>query len=239
MSYTIKELREMPIENLATTIKKMCEAGEKVPPSIEKRLSEYIRVCGMRDFDHAFGTLYVAGVDEAGRGPLAGCVYTAAVILPEGTVIEGINDSKKLSEKKREELFDVIISTATAYSITPVSAEEIDKINIRNATYKAMNMSVNSLAVPARFVLVDGDAITGMTIPHQTVIKGDAKSQSISAASILAKVSRDRYMQELDKKYPEYGFAQNKGYGTAAHIEAIKKYGPCPEHRRSFIKNFM
>ena len=153
-------------------------------------------------------------------------------------VIEGINDSKKLSEKKREELFDVIISTAIAYSITPISAEEIDKINIRTATYKAMNMSVNSLAVPAQFVLVDGDAITGMTIPHQTVIKGDATSQSISAASILAKVSRDRYMQELDKKYPEYGFAQNKGYGTAAHIEAIKKYGPCPEHRRSFIKNF-
>ena len=236
---TIKELREMPIENLAYTIRAMCEAGEKVPPSIEKRLSEYIRVCGMRDFDRTFGTPYVAGVDEAGRGPLAGCVYTAAVILPEDVVIEGINDSKKLSEKKREELFDVIISTAVAYSITPISAEEIDKINIRNATYKAMNMSVNSLAVPAAFVLVDGDAITGMTIPHQTVIKGDAKSQSISAASILAKVSRDRYMQELDKKYPEYGFAQNKGYGTAAHIEAIKKYGPCPEHRRSFIKNFI
>lgn len=236
---TIKELREMPIENLAYTIKTMCEAGEKVPPSIEKRLSEYIRVCTMRAFDRGFGTPFVAGVDEAGRGPLAGCVYTAAVILPEDAVIEGINDSKKLSEKKREELFDVIISTAIAYSITPVSAEEIDKINIRNATYKAMNMSVNSLCVPAQFVLVDGDAITGMTIPHQTVIKGDAKSQSISAASILAKVSRDRYMQELDKKYPEYGFAQNKGYGTAAHIEAIKKYGPCPEHRRSFIKNFI
>jgi len=236
---TIKELREMPIENLAYTIKKMCEAGEKVPPSIEKRLSEYIRVCTMRDFDRSFGMPYVAGVDEAGRGPLAGCVYTAAVILPEDAVIEGINDSKKLSEKKREELFDIIISTAVAYSITPVSAEEIDKINIRNATYKAMNMSVNSLSVPAQFVLVDGDAITGMTIPHQTVIKGDAKSQSISAASILAKVSRDRYMQELDKKYPEYGFAKNKGYGTAEHIAAIKKYGPCPEHRRSFIKNFV
>ena len=236
---TIKELREMPIENLAYTIRTMCESGEKVPPSIEKRLSEYIRVCGMRDFDRTFGTPYVAGVDEAGRGPLAGCVYTAAVILPEDVVIEGINDSKKLSEKKREELFDVIIETALAYSITPISAEEIDKINIRNATYKAMNMSVNSLSVPATFVLVDGDAITGMTIPHQTVIKGDAKSQSISAASILAKVSRDRYMQELDAKYPEYGFAQNKGYGTAAHIEAIKKYGPCPEHRRSFIKNFI
>lgn len=235
---TIKELREMPIENLAYTIREMCEAGEKVPPSIEKRLSEYIRVCTMRDFDRTFGTPHLAGVDEAGRGPLAGCVYTAAVILPEDVVIEGINDSKKLSEKKREELFDVIISTAIAYSITPISAEEIDKINIRNATYKAMNMSVNSLAVPAQFVLVDGDAITGMSIPHQTVIKGDATSQSISAASILAKVSRDRYMLELDKKYPEYGFAQNKGYGTAAHIEAIKKYGPCPEHRRSFIKNF-
>ena len=236
---TIKELREMPIENLAYTIKEMCEAGEKVPPSIEKRLSEYIRVCTMRDFDRSFGTPFVAGVDEAGRGPLAGCVYTAAVILPENAVIEGINDSKKLSEKKREELFDVIISTAVAYSITPISAEEIDKINIRNATYKSMNMSVNSLSVPAAFVLVDGDAITGMTLPHQTVIKGDAKSQAISAASILAKVSRDRYMLELDKKYPEYGFAQNKGYGTAAHIEAIKKYGPCPEHRRSFIKNFI
>ncbi len=236
---TIKELREMPIKNLAYTIKQMCEAGEKVPPSIEKRLSEYVRVCSMRDFDRGFGTPYVAGVDEAGRGPLAGCVYTAAVILPEDAVIEGINDSKKLSEKKREELFDVIISTAVSYSITPISAEEIDKINIRNATYKAMNMSVNSLSVPAAFVLVDGDAITGMILPHQTVIKGDAKSQAISAASILAKVSRDRYMQELDKKYPEYGFAQNKGYGTAAHIEAIKKYGPCPEHRRSFIKKFV
>ena len=236
---TIQELREMPIENLAYTIKQMCEAGEKVPPSIEKRLSEYIRVCGMREFDRGFGTPHIAGVDEAGRGPLAGCVYTAAVILPEDAVIEGINDSKKLSEKKREELFDVIINTALAYSITALSAEEIDKINIRNATYKAMNMSVNSLSVPAQFVLVDGDAITGMNIPHRTVIKGDATSQSISAASILAKVSRDRYMLELDKKYPEYGFAKNKGYGTAEHIAAIKKYGPCPEHRRSFIKNFV
>ena len=236
---TIKEILEMPIENLSYTIKKMCEAGEKVPPSIEKRLSEYIRVCGMREFDRGFGTPHIAGVDEAGRGPLAGCVYTAAVILPEDAVIEGINDSKKLSEKKREELFDVIINIALAYSITALSAEEIDKINIRNATYKAMNMSVNSLSVPAQFVLVDGDAITGMTIPHRTVIKGDATSQSISAASILAKVSRDRYMLELDKKYPEYGFAKNKGYGTAEHIAAIKKYGPCPEHRRSFIKNFV
>lgn len=181
----------------------------------------------------------ICGVDEAGRGPLAGAVYAAAVILPQDIVIPGLNDSKKLSEKRREELFEIIIEKAKAYSIASVGEKRIDEINILNATFEAMNKAVNSLSIQPDYVLIDGNRIKGMSIPHETVVKGDAKSASIAAASILAKVSRDRYITKLAEKYPEYGFEKHKGYGTAAHNEAILKYGPCEIHRRTFLKKLL
>lgn len=181
----------------------------------------------------------ICGVDEAGRGPLAGAVYAAAVILPQDIVIPGLNDSKKLSEKRREELFEIIIEKAKAYSIASVGEKRIDEINILNATFEAMNKAVNSLSIQPDYVLIDGNRIKGMSIPHETVVKGDAKSASIAAASILAKVSRDRYITKLAEKYPEYRFEKHKGYGTAAHNEAILKYGPCEIHRRTFLKKLL
>ncbi len=181
------------------------------------------------------GYKLVAGVDEAGRGPLAGPVCAAAVILPEDLVIEGINDSKKLTEKKREQLFDVIINSAIAYSIEFSSPQVIDEINIKQATSLAMHNAVKNLDIHADFVIIDGNDKIPYDIPYKYVIKGDAKSQTIAAASILAKVSRDRLMLELDKEYPEYGFAKHKGYGTKIHCEAIQKYGILPIHRKSFM----
>lgn len=182
---------------------------------------------------------YIAGVDEAGRGPLAGPVYAAAVILKPGARIDGINDSKKLSEKKREELFDVIIENSVAYAVYSVDEKTIDEVNILNATHMAMNGAVNSLSVRPDFVLIDGNSIKNMTLPHETIVKGDAKSISIAAASILAKVSRDRYIIQMAEKYPEYGFEKHKGYGTKAHTEAILKYGPCEIHRKTFLKKLL
>lgn len=193
----------------------------------------------MRQFDSLFGFELLAGVDEAGRGPLAGPVFAAAVILPPDLIIEGLNDSKKLSEKKRDALFDIIKEKALAYAVASVDEKEIDEINIRNATYKAMNMAVNMLKVKPEYVIVDGDAVTNMATPHECVIKGDAKSRSIAAASILAKVSRDRFLMELDEKYPQYQFAKHKGYGTALHTSLIKEFGPSPVHRMSFLKNIL
>ena len=184
------------------------------------------------------GFTSVCGVDEAGRGPLMGPVCAAAVILPEDVILEGVNDSKKLSEKKREALFDVIKEKAIAYSVAFASVEEIEEVNILNATYLAMNRAIEGLKLPADYALIDGNRVPkGIKIPCETIVKGDAKSLSIAAASILAKVSRDRLVLEYDKEYPEYKFALHKGYGTAAHIEAIKKYGPCKYHRPSFLKN--
>lgn len=185
------------------------------------------------------GYRLIAGVDEAGRGPLAGPVYAAAVILPENICIPGINDSKKLSEKKREELFSVITEVALAYAICSVDAETIDRINILNATFQAMNGAVAGLEIRPDFVLIDGNRISGMEIPHETVVKGDAKSMSIAAASILAKVSRDRYITEMAKKYPAYGFEKHKGYGTKAHTDAILEHGPCPIHRKTFLRKLL
>lgn len=182
---------------------------------------------------------YIAGVDEAGRGPLAGPVYAAAVILKPVARIDGINDSKKLSEKKREELFDVIIENSVAYAVYSVDEKTIDEVNILNATHMAMNGAVNSLSVRPDFVLIDGNSIKNMTLPHETIVKGDAKSISIAAASILAKVSRDRYIIKMAEKYPEYGFEKHKGYGTKAHTEAILKYGPCEIHRKTFLKKLL
>ena len=203
---------------------------------------ELERVQKMYEIEHTKyleGKKFVAGVDEAGRGPLAGPVYAAAVILPPDLVIPGLNDSKKLSEKRREELFDVITGNAIAYSIASVDEKRIDEINILNATFEAMNKAVNSLSISPDFCLIDGNRIKNMTIPHETIVKGDAKSASIAAASILAKVSRDRFIIEMSKKYPQYGFENHKGYGTAAHNEAILKYGPCEIHRRTFLKKLL
>lgn len=183
---------------------------------------------------------HVCGVDEAGRGPLAGPVYAAAVILSAENPIEGLNDSKKLSEKKREALFDVIIEKAVAYSVASASVEEIEQYNILGATYLAMTRAVNGLAQQPRLALIDGNRTPpSLGVPSKTVVKGDALSESIAAASILAKVSRDRVLKEMDALYPQYGFAVHKGYGTAAHTAAIREYGPCPEHRPGFLKKIL
>lgn len=177
----------------------------------------------------------IAGIDEAGRGPLAGPVCAAAVILPNDLVIEGINDSKKLSEKKREKLFYEIKEKALAYGIAFVENDVIESINIRMATHKAMQEAADKLKVRPDFLIVDGNDGIPFSVSSEYIVKGDAKSQSIAAASILAKVSRDHLMIELDGKYPEYGFAKHKGYSTQMHMEAIRKYGICPIHRKTFI----
>lgn len=187
----------------------------------------------------AEGFKVVCGVDEAGRGPLCGPVCAAAVILPLDCEIEGINDSKKLSEKKRDLLFDIIKEKALAYSVVMVDAETIDEINILQATFKAMREAVEGLSVKPDIALIDGNGKPGLSIQERTLIKGDAKSISIAAASILAKVTRDRYCLEMDKKYPEYQFAKHKGYGTKLHYEMIAQYGICPEHRKTFLKKIL
>ena len=183
------------------------------------------------------GYKFICGVDEAGRGPLAGPVCAAAVILPQGAVIEGLNDSKKLSEKKREALFDVVKETAVAWSVAFASVEEIEEHNILNATFIAMNRAIEGLEKKADFALIDGNRVPKeIKIPCATVVKGDSLSMSIAAASILAKVTRDRFMMELDEKYPMYEFKKHKGYGTALHMDLIRKYGPSECHRPSFLK---
>lgn len=181
----------------------------------------------------------VCGVDEAGRGPLAGPVCAAAVILPPGLILEGVNDSKKLTEKKREKLFDVIIENALAYSIAYASVEEIEEVNILNATMNAMKRAVEGLQIPADFAYIDGNRTPNLDIPCEYIIKGDARSMSVAAASILAKVSRDRLLLEYAKEYPQYCFEKHKGYGTKLHTDMIKEHGPCPVHRMSFLKNIL
>lgn len=185
---------------------------------------------------YAEGYTAVCGTDEAGRGPLCGPVVAAAVILPRDTEIEGLNDSKKLTEKKREKLFDIIKEKAVAYAIAEASPAEIDEINILNASMLAMRRAIEALPVKADFALIDGNCSRGFEIPTETIVKGDAISASISAASILAKVTRDRQCLELDKLYPEYGIAKHKGYPTKDHMDAVRKYGPAPIYRMSFLK---
>ena len=186
------------------------------------------------------GYALVCGIDEAGRGPLAGPVCAAAVILPESCRLPGLDDSKKLTEKKREALFPVILEQATAYSVAFATVEEIDALNILNATFLAMCRAVKGLQVPADFALVDGNQIPrGLCLPARSIVGGDGKSLSIAAASIIAKVTRDRLMREYDRLYPQYGFAGHKGYGSAEHIRAIREHGPCPIHRRTFLKGLM
>ena len=189
---------------------------------------------------HEAGIEVICGIDEAGRGPLAGPVVVASVIMPEDSMIEGVNDSKKISEKKREKLYDQILEEAISYGVGIIGQDEIDEINILNATKKGLTLSLKELTVRPDLIMVDAlTHIDTMGIPYESIIKGDAKCYSIAAASIIAKVTRDRIMREWDKVYPEYGFEQHKGYGTAKHIAAIKAYGLCPIHRRSFTKNFI
>lgn len=193
---------------------------------------EYERVAAAKGWRH------ICGVDEAGRGPLAGPVYAAAVILPDGLVIEGLNDSKKLTEKKREALFDVICEQAVAYSIASESAKEIDEINILQATFLAMRRAVEGLPVKADYAIIDGNRMPPLDIEGETLIKGDALSPSVAAASILAKVSRDRYMYELDRELPQYQFAKHKGYGTKLHYEMLTEFGASEHHRVTFLRSF-
>lgn len=178
----------------------------------------------------------ICGVDEAGRGPLAGPVYAAAVILPRGCVIDGLNDSKKLSEKKREALFDEITSKAIAYSIDFATVDEIEEINILNAAMLAMNRAISKLDPSPELALIDGNRNKGISFNSKCIVKGDAKCADIAAASVLAKVSRDRYMLQMADKYPEYQFEKHKGYGTKLHYEALREYGPCEIHRPSFLR---
>lgn len=206
----------------------------------ERLEAEIKRTELMKEFDREYkiyGT--ICGIDEAGRGPLCGPVVAAAVILPDEYNILYINDSKKLSETKREEVYKEIDKYAVAYGVGIVSPERIDEINILQATYEAMRTAIHKLSVTPDILLNDAVTIPMVDIKQVPIIKGDAKSQSIAAASIVAKVTRDHLMEEYDRLYPEYGFAKHKGYGTAAHIKAIKEYGPCPIHRRTFIKNFI
>jgi len=209
----------------------------KLTPEEEKKRQEELWIIEKSLKEKGFK--YIAGVDEAGRGPLAGPVYAAAVILPDGAELSGINDSKKLTPKKREELFEKITQIAVSYAIFSVDEKEIDEINILNATHKAMNGAVDSLIQKPDYVIIDGNSIKGMEIAHETVVKGDAKSISIAAASILAKVARDRYIDKMGEVYPEYGFEKHKGYGTKEHTDAILKYGVCPIHRKTFLKKLL
>lgn len=185
------------------------------------------------------GFKVVCGVDEAGRGPLAGPVYAAAVILPVGTEIAGLNDSKKLSEKKREELFDIINDVAISVSVGTASEKEIDEINILNATFLAMKRAVEGLEISPDYAIIDGNRAPNLEIPTETVVKGDGKVISVAAASIIAKVSRDRFMLKMAEQYPEYQFEKHKGYGTCLHYEMIEKYGVSPIHRKSFLKKIL
>ena len=185
---------------------------------------------------HEEGYAIVCGIDEAGRGPLCGPVFAAACILPDGLVLEGLNDSKKLTPKKRDKLFDLICENAIAYCIASASVEEIDELNILEADLLAMRRAIDGLSVKADFALIDGNIARGFQIPARAVIGGDAKSPSIAAASILAKVARDRDCIELDAKYPQYGIAKHKGYGTKQHMDALHTYGPSPIHRKQFIR---
>ncbi len=201
---------------------------------------EMARIEGMKEYERQYEHLgWICGIDEAGRGPLAGPVAAGAVILPKDCKILYLNDSKKISEKKREELFEVIMEKAVAVGVGIVSPSRIDEINILQATYEAMRLAIGQLKVAPQILLNDAVVIPDVAIPQVPIIKGDAKSISIAAASIIAKVTRDHLMQEYDRIMPEYGFASHKGYGSAAHVEAIRKYGPSPIHRRTFLKNIL
>lgn len=220
-----------------TGVQKLVESAEKRLTALEK---EKRRIEALRVYEEKYREYdFICGIDEVGRGPLAGPVVAGAVILPRDCRILYINDSKQLSEKKREELYDVIMREAVSCAVGYATPERIDEINILQATYEAMREAIGKLDPQPDILLNDAVTIPGISVRQIPIIKGDAKSITIGAASIVAKVTRDRLMVEYDKVFPEYDFAGNKGYGSAAHIEALKKYGPTPIHRRSFIKNFV
>ena len=243
-----EELTATPTEALEAFVEKYASDSrtgvQKLVDTAKKRMDklqkEMIRTENLKKYEKEYDTYtYICGIDEVGRGPLAGPVVAGAVILPKDCDILYINDSKQLSEKKREELYDVITKEAVAWAVGYASPERIDEINILQATYEAMREAISKLEPAPDILLNDAVTIPEVTIPQVPIIKGDAKSISIGAASIIAKVTRDRLMVEYDQILPEYGFASNKGYGSAEHIAALKKYGPSPIHRRSFIHNFI
>lgn len=237
---TIEELPEFIkeySEDQRAGVRGLVETARKRLAALER---ERERIEGLRRYEEQYEACgYICGIDEAGRGPLAGPVVAGAVILPKGCRILYINDSKQLSEKKREELYDEITKQAVSWAVGYASPERIDEINILQATYEAMREAIGKLSVKPDLLLNDAVSIPQVSVPQVPIIKGDAKSISIGAASILAKVTRDRIMREYDKIFPEYGFLENKGYGSAGHIEALRRFGPTPIHRRSFIKNFV
>ena len=252
MAQTIGEIKKIlagtEIAGLAEVMKQF-EADEragvqtelkKAAGRIQKYEAELQRTYAISEYERKYSDYtYICGIDEVGRGPLAGPVVAGAVILPKDCDILYINDSKQLSEKKREELYDIIMEKAVAASVGYASVERIDEINILQATFEAMREAISKLPVSPDILLNDAVTIPQVDIRQVPIIKGDAKSISIGAASIIAKVTRDRLMTEYDQVFPEYGFASNKGYGSAAHIEAIKRIGPCPIHRKTFIGNFL
>lgn len=224
-------------EDARAGVQKLIESCRKKEQALEK---EKQRTESLKVYEHQYEHLgYLCGIDEVGRGPLAGPVVACAVILPKDCDILYLNDSKQLTPKKREELYDVILKEAVSVGLGSASPARIDEINILQATYEAMREAVSKLSVTPQLLLNDAVTIPGVSIPQVPIIKGDAKSVSIAAASIVAKVTRDRLMVEYDQMMPEYGFASNKGYGAQAHLEALKKYGPSPIHRATFIKNFV
>lgn len=250
--YTIQEVKKIlentDVEKIPDTLSQF-QADERA--GVVKLIKQYtkkyedlqkekLRIEEMKQYEKKYASYsYICGIDEAGRGPLAGPVVAGAVILPKDCNLLYINDSKKLSEKKREELYDCIMEQAVAVGIGIQSPKVIDEVNILQATYLAMQQAVNNLKVIPDILLNDAVTIPQMPMEQVPIIKGDAKSISIAAASIMAKVTRDRIMKEYDKQYPEYGFASHKGYGCASHIETIRKIGPSPIHRKTFIKNFI
>ena len=252
MSLSLKEikalLKEAPINNMpelldklasdeCSSVKKECESAKK---RYDKYLGELARLETMAEYENKYSEYdFICGIDEVGRGPLAGPVVASAVILPKTARIMYINDSKKLSEARREKLYTEIMEQAVSVGIGEASYRRIDEINILQATYEAMRQAIDKLNVKPDLLLNDAVTIPEVFVRQVPIIKGDAKSMSIAAASIIAKVTRDRQMVEYDKLYPEYGFASNKGYGSAEHIAALKKYGPTPIHRRSFIRSFI
>ena len=230
-----------PEEKEQKRLKKLEKEQEKEAKRLAKEQEELRRLEGMREYEKEYELTcdYVCGIDEAGRGPLAGPVVAAAVILPKGMVIPYVNDSKKLTERRRELLYPEIMEKALAVGVGIVSPERIDEINILQATYEAMRQALSQLPVRPDVLLNDAVRIPGVDIPQVPIVKGDAKSISIACASVIAKVTRDRMMVEYDQLYPAYGFAGHKGYGSAAHMEALRQIGPCPIHRRTFIKGIL
>lgn len=230
-----------PEEKELRRLKRLEKEQEKEAKRLAKEQAEIQRLEGMREYEKEYELTcdHVCGIDEAGRGPLAGPVVAAAVILPKGMVIPYVNDSKKLTERRRELLYPEIMEKALAVGVGIVSPERIDEINILQATYEAMRQALSQLPVRPDVLLNDAVRIPGVDIPQVPIVKGDAKSISIACASVIAKVTRDRMMVEYDQLYPEYGFAGHKGYGSAAHMEALRQIGPCPIHRKTFIKGIL